>query len=145
MKCRKFFRSNSGVSAVEFGLILPFLLILLLGIMDYGYVYLIKLTYTNAAREAARAVAVLDVTTLTQPAAQAAAEPVVDRYLSGIPIPKRPPVQVLAGVTHPDAATTAASVTLTLSNFRAYALIGFVPLPASLTAQATMRWELSSP
>lgn len=43
-----------GANAVEFALILPVLLALLTGIMDYGWVYLLQHVATTAAREGAR-------------------------------------------------------------------------------------------
>lgn len=46
---------QSGQSAVEFALVLPLLLILLLGIIEFGLVLYDKAVITNAAREGARA------------------------------------------------------------------------------------------
>ena len=50
----KHLRREDGVADVEFGLILPVLVLILLGIVDYGYAFMVKLTLTNAAREGAR-------------------------------------------------------------------------------------------
>ena len=46
---------DSGASAVEFALILPVLLLLLLGIIDFGRLTYERLTVTQAAFEGARA------------------------------------------------------------------------------------------
>jgi len=51
--------SQKGVAAVEFGLILPLLLMIMLGIIDFGFMLYDKAMITNAAREAARAGIVL--------------------------------------------------------------------------------------
>lgn len=51
-------RSERGAAAVEFGLVLPILLVLLLGIIDFGRAYHAQITLTHAAREGARAFAV---------------------------------------------------------------------------------------
>lgn len=48
-------KTQSGQSAVEFALVLPLLLILLMGIMEFGLVLYDKAVITNAAREGARA------------------------------------------------------------------------------------------
>lgn len=48
-------RRGRGAVAIEFALVLPILLILLLGMMDYGWYFFCQLTVTNAAREGARA------------------------------------------------------------------------------------------
>jgi Flp pilus assembly protein TadG len=48
-------KTQSGQSAVEFALVLPLLLILLLGILEFGLVLYDKAVITNAAREGARA------------------------------------------------------------------------------------------
>jgi Flp pilus assembly protein TadG len=47
-------RSERGVAAVEFALILPLLLVLLLGIIDFGLYYYSDLQLTQSARDAAR-------------------------------------------------------------------------------------------
>ncbi|UOQ91186.1 pilus assembly protein [Agromyces endophyticus] len=47
-----------GAAAVEFALILIPLLVLLLGIIEFGYVFNQQLTVTNAAREGARVLAI---------------------------------------------------------------------------------------
>jgi Flp pilus assembly protein TadG len=47
-------RQPRGVAAVEFALVLPLLIMLLMGILDYGWYFFIHLTTTNAAREGAR-------------------------------------------------------------------------------------------
>lgn len=47
-----------GAAAVELALLLPILLVLVFGIIEFGRGYNAKLTLTHAAREAARAYAV---------------------------------------------------------------------------------------
>lgn len=47
-------RSEDGAAAVEFALILPVFLVLLLGIIEFGSAYNAQILLTNAAREAAR-------------------------------------------------------------------------------------------
>ncbi|MUN07424.1 pilus assembly protein [Agromyces luteolus] len=51
-------RSERGAAAVEFALVLIPLLVLLLGIIEFGYVFNQQLTVTNAAREGARVLAI---------------------------------------------------------------------------------------
>lgn len=43
-----------GAAAIEFALVLPILVALLFGIIEFGRIYNAKLTLANAAREAAR-------------------------------------------------------------------------------------------
>ncbi|MCX7257078.1 MAG: pilus assembly protein [Polaromonas sp.] len=47
-------RKQSGASAVEFALVLPFLVIILFLTMDFGFMVYNKAIITNASREAAR-------------------------------------------------------------------------------------------
>jgi len=49
-----FKKNNSGVAAVEFALILPLLLWVLFGIINYGILLYDQAVITNAAREGAR-------------------------------------------------------------------------------------------
>jgi Flp pilus assembly protein TadG len=51
-------KGEKGQSAVEFALILPVLIVLLCGIIDFGWLYSCDIAATNAAREAARYTAV---------------------------------------------------------------------------------------
>ncbi|MFV2039173.1 MAG: TadE/TadG family type IV pilus assembly protein [Acidimicrobiales bacterium] len=58
-----------GVAVIEFALIMPLLLMLVFGIVEFGQAYQARLTVTHAAREGVRVLAVTD----NQPAAEAAA------------------------------------------------------------------------
>lgn len=62
--------SRRGQSLVEFALVLPFLILLLMGIIEFGWLVKNQLTIANAARDGARYAAVghtvEDVTTLIQ-------------------------------------------------------------------------------
>lgn len=51
-------RAESGMSAVEFALLLPLMLLIVCGIMGFGNLYFQKNIANNAAREAARYAAV---------------------------------------------------------------------------------------
>lgn len=58
-------RRATGVAAVEFALIAPLLLVILFGIIDFGFMLYDKAMLTNAAREGARAGIVLREPRLT--------------------------------------------------------------------------------
>lgn len=47
-------RDDTGAAAVEMALVLPFLLLLLCGIIDFGLAFNARVSLTHAAREAAR-------------------------------------------------------------------------------------------
>lgn len=49
--------TESGAVAVEFALVAPVLLVLILGIIDFGFAFNAKIAVTQAAREGARVVA----------------------------------------------------------------------------------------
>ncbi len=51
---------DSGAAAVEFALILPIVLLVIFGIIDFGRMLNAQITLTEAAREAARATALID-------------------------------------------------------------------------------------
>ncbi|MET3933128.1 TadE/TadG family type IV pilus assembly protein [Arthrobacter sp. OAP107] len=54
----KQWRNESGAAAVEFALVVPLLLLLLLGIIEFGRVFNAQMQVTAAAREAARVMAI---------------------------------------------------------------------------------------
>ncbi|GGG71229.1 hypothetical protein GCM10011374_39880 [Kocuria dechangensis] len=51
-------RSERGAAAVEFALILPFLLLIIMGVIEFGRGYNAQISLTHAARETARTMAV---------------------------------------------------------------------------------------
>lgn len=51
-------RSEKGAAAVEMALILPVLILLLLGIMEFGRAFNTQVTLTNAARESVRVMSI---------------------------------------------------------------------------------------
>jgi hypothetical protein len=51
---------DRGAVAVEFALVLPVLVLILFGIVDFGRMLNAKITLTEAAREGARATALID-------------------------------------------------------------------------------------
>ncbi|MCL6454809.1 MAG: pilus assembly protein [Alicyclobacillus sp.] len=55
-------RSEAGQALVEFALVLPVLLVLLLGIADFGRILLAQYAVAHAARDAAREASVSDST-----------------------------------------------------------------------------------
>jgi Flp pilus assembly protein TadG len=59
MKAGRTARSDRGAAAVEFALVLPVLLLVIFGIIDFGRMLYTKITLTQAAQAAARATAVL--------------------------------------------------------------------------------------
>ncbi len=52
--------ADRGAAAVEFALVLPLLVLLVFGIIDFGRMLTTKITLTEAAREGARAAALID-------------------------------------------------------------------------------------
>lgn len=58
---RRFKKNSRGVAAVEFAIILPFLLVLVIGVIDLGWLFNGWVVLTGAAREGARtAITTLD-------------------------------------------------------------------------------------
>jgi Flp pilus assembly protein TadG len=51
---KRFLRTEKGQAMVEFALVLPLLIALLCGIIDFGWLYYNQIALSNAAREGAR-------------------------------------------------------------------------------------------
>jgi len=58
-RLRSFYRNKRGQALIEFAFILPFLLVIVGGIVDFGLAFFIGQVIENAAREGARAGAVV--------------------------------------------------------------------------------------
>ena len=122
---------EKGNAVVEFGLLLPFLLAILLGIFDWGYVHFARVTITNAAREGARAGCTRGLVHEAEAvAAQRALEYLSSSGVSGAQVEAAMHADFQNGLT--------VTVTLPFSP-----LIGFVPTPSTLSSRSVMRWELA--
>jgi Flp pilus assembly protein TadG len=66
-------QADDGAAAVEFALILPILLLLILGMFEFGRIFNAQIQVSNAAREAARVMAIRDNVTEATAAAIATA------------------------------------------------------------------------
>jgi Flp pilus assembly protein TadG len=73
--------TQKGTSTVEFAMILPFFLIMLFGIMEFGMLLYDKAVITNASREAARSGIAFRRPALTVPELQVKMQDVVDNYI----------------------------------------------------------------
>lgn len=129
---RRVRRNSDGTAAIEFGLILPLLLVVLVGILDYGQIHFTRLTMTNAAREGARV-----GVTMPETDAQSAAIAATQSYLA------QAGVTAVVTATVPSQANPTVTVTVTIDPYTP--LIGLIPTPSRLTVSASMRWELENP
>lgn len=68
----EFKKSTDGQSLVEFALVLPILILLILGMIEFGWILNGKITLTSAVREGARAAIVCESQTKALTAAQTA-------------------------------------------------------------------------
>jgi len=66
---------DRGAAAVEFALVLPILLLLVFGVIEFGRIYSIQSSITAAARNGARVMALTNDPTSASQAAVAAAAP----------------------------------------------------------------------
>jgi Flp pilus assembly protein TadG len=125
-----------GAAAVEFAIVLPLFLTLVLGTIDYGYYFFVSEVVTNAAREGARAGSVVDPS--DQALAVSEAESVANNYLARGGLSQQgvqtPTIVQVNGVD-------AVRVEI---NYPVGSLTGFFPstmIPAISHALAVMRWQ----
>jgi Flp pilus assembly protein TadG len=126
-----------GVAAVEFALVLPLLLTLVLGAIDWGWYFFVDQLVTNAAREGARAGTLLPprpTSTATQ--GETAAENAGKAYLKRVSLTE---TGVNATFTTVDG-TDAISVTI---KYPVGSVTGFLSpvMPENAVATAVMRWQ----
>ena len=132
LKLSNFLRRNKGQALVEFAFVLPIILLVLMGIIEFGRIFNTYLVLTNASREGARVAAVggadLDVTnsvrnvtpTLNQASLNITINPIEISRTRGLPV----------------------TVTTTYNLPLICPLVDVVlPNPFPLTSQTTMRIE----
>jgi Flp pilus assembly protein TadG len=123
-------RSEKGQSLVEFALVLPILIFLLFGIIDFGRIFYTYLTIEHAGREAARAASIgKDDTTVKNTA-------VNDGASIGLTTS-----QVDISPTGTRSSDTNATVTITYPVTFLTPVIGNLIGPLTLTDTSTMRVE----
>ena len=110
-------RSERGAAAVEMAIVLPLLLLLIAGIIDFGRLMFTQAEVTNAAREGARMVSLNYTDAQALARAQAASPNVQGGPIALFGLPVRCPAT--------PSPTDAASVTVTAPNFR-WTIIGTI-------------------
>lgn len=126
-----------GTAAVEFAVILPFVMVLFLGIIEFGRVLMVQQILTNAAREGCR-YAVLPGGTISS------SRDVVTTYLSNANITlSSPSTQVTVS---PDPTTAAKGASITVNVTLPFSSVSWLPATIfmtgkSLSASVVMRLE----
>jgi len=128
-------KTKRGQALVEFALLVPIMLLLVLGIAEFGRAWMTENILTGAAREAVRAAAVE-----TQANAYNSAKTIADAVLASAGIPL-----VMVPSDFDDSVNSPVpEVSVSITYNYSIVVTGFIPgLPASfpLTGTATMRRE----
>lgn len=119
-------RSDRGAVAVEFALIFPILIVILIGIIEYGSMFNAQLLITGAAREGARAMSVSGSVAQAQSAAVNAA--------AGL----APALSAANVSVSSPSCTDGSDITVTISYTKPF-LTGFFGASLPLTGTATRR------
>jgi len=128
-------RSDRGAAAVEFALLLPLLVLIVFGLIDFGRAINTQITLTQAAREGARSLALGQTT--YQSRAQAAAI-----GLSGVTVTEQADSLGVTGCPVGSAQTGDDAVVKVTYTFSFVTPIGFVFGPTkTLTAEGVMPCE----
>ncbi len=124
---------ESGAAAVEFALLLPLLLLILFGIIDFGRAYNMQIALSQASREGVRGLALGNTTNPTS-VVQAAAYPVAGVSVAYTTCPANPGPTSVATVTATKAFTYITPISGVMN------LLGFSSLAApTITGKAEMR------
>ena len=130
MRCIRNGDRDRGAAAVEFALVLPVLVLMLLGLIEFSILFNTQISLTNAAREGARSMAIHNDQAVARADAIAAAPSIIN-----------PPVTAanVAVVTDPPTATCAAGDTARVTiTYPAPLLTGFFGVTLPLTGKGVM-------
>ncbi|AOJ70196.1 MULTISPECIES: TadE/TadG family type IV pilus assembly protein [Burkholderia] len=137
----RFAGGQRGVVSLEFVLMLPFLLMVLLGIIDVSFVLCDKAVITNASREAARAGVVLHVPQLTSAQISSVALAYAQNSLITGGTPSPPTITV----SQPSGTSSGSPLSVTVSYTYTGLVLGsaFSALtgPVTITATTVMNYE----
>jgi Flp pilus assembly protein TadG len=120
-------RGARGAAAVEFAIVLPVLMLLVFGVLEWGWYFFLETTVVNSAREAARAASVAPTDLINSSA--------TDAMNTALTAGSLDPSKATSSVT-----VTVDSVVVTVS-YPAGTLTGvtFIPLPSVAFGRAEMR------
>ena len=134
-------RRQRGAAVVEFGLLLPLLLVVTFGVIEFSIALYDKAVITNASREAARAGIIYSSPRLTNAQISAVATTYCQNYLISLGGQVTPTVSV----SHPSGTTSGNPLAVTVSyGYKSLGMNAFVdPMPGllSLSATTTMNYE----
>lgn len=132
-----------GAALIEFVLVLPLLLTLMLGAVDWGWYFVVRQTAVNATREGARTASVQETHTAALAAGVTATRDYLTR-VSAAAIPVRDPVVALTTVTVSGVATPVAAVSVQMNAYPSPSISGlsWTLVPTTLTVETVMRLEV---
>ena len=140
MRITRFRRDDRGAAAVEFALVLPILVVLVFGIVDFGRALFAYNYLTSAVREGGRFAAVQN-----SASAQAAVQTRMVDYLAQLNTLALPAVPAAKITSVPDNLANPRYITVTITD---YELAPITPIPALLgistfrfSPSAVFRWE----
>lgn len=125
-------KSEWGQAVVEFALVLPVILILVLGSIDTGWLLYAKISTVAAAREAARAVSVLDETEY------GTFQSVADAKATTVPGDESVDV---SPKNYSEGAPVTVTVTTIISPLVGFLPTSIIPDSATITSQVSLRLE----
>ena len=109
--------SERGAAAVEFALVLPILLTLVLGTIEFGRAYNVQISLTHAARETARSMAITGAWTSAVTKGKAAAPSLVpaDMLFTALPATCSPGNMIQVTIKYPLNTLTGINPDMTLT------------------------------
>ena len=135
IRFRRYPHSEMGVATVEFGLILPMLLLIVSGIIEFGLALYDKAVITNASREGARAGIVLRVPAVTPAEITARVKSYTGSALLGLGAPDTVTVDFPA---QSNPAYLAVRVSYTFRGLALGTLLSAINVPLVLTSTTVM-------
>lgn len=128
-------RVERGAAAVEFALILPVLLAVVFGILEYGWIFYQQFNLASAVRDGLRQGVTVSQTASPDPRAASIEQAQADLQTTGI----SPGSVTLTAIYAGSSPTKTMTLTATMTYNK---LIGFVPTPTRLQYAMTMMLEL---
>lgn len=146
LRGRAGYRRDRGVAAIEFAIVVPLLLALVLGIVYYGTILALQQVLTLAAEEGARAALRYPLTTnggtlsstidLRVAAAAQTARNTLPTSVASL-VSSSSPAQAVACAS--PSGTQCVQVTLNLPTRSILPAVPFIPVPATLSGSATVQ------
>ncbi len=136
-------KKQKGQAIVEFAIVLPVILILLLGMLEWGFLMWTQTTFSNAVREGAREAVVINDWSANYSTRENEVKNIVINRMASLPAAQKEDIAGRITIVFAPSLANARSIKVAISNQPYRSMVGFsrFGIPETLTVSSEFRYE----